>query len=323
MPSFCDTELATPRLALRPLGRQDAEALFAIFSDPRVMRYWSTPAWASIDRAHELLDKDAVAMRDGDHLRLALIEKTTERLLGYCTLFDFSWSSRRASLGYGLAFDAWGKGLMREAASAMLDYGFGELGLNRSEAGVDPGNAASIALLERLGFVREGVLREHWAVGDTLADSVIYGLLRREWAASRHESWPDKAEKSARYKPDGHPPVSPYLIVRDLEGMLGFLETVFRATVSCRRTAPDGMVFHAEARVGDSVIMMGARPDGAGGEVCSTHVYVPDVDACHARALEARAVSLAAPQDRHYGDRTASVRDPEGHVWWIGSHLPG
>ena len=70
---------------------------------------------------------------------------------------------------------------MHEALQALLDFGFGELDLNRIDADIDPRNSASARTLERLGFTKEGYLRERWIVGDEVSDTAIYGLLRREW----------------------------------------------------------------------------------------------------------------------------------------------
>ena len=70
---------------------------------------------------------------------------------------------------------------MHEALRALLDFGFGELDLNRIEADIDPRNSASARTLERLGFTKEGYLRERWIVGDEVSDTALYGLLRREW----------------------------------------------------------------------------------------------------------------------------------------------
>ena len=74
---------------------------------------------------------------------------------------------------------------MGEALVLLLDFAFGELRLRRIEADVDPLNAASVRTLERLGFQREGLLRERWFVGGVPQDSYFYGLLQREWDAVR------------------------------------------------------------------------------------------------------------------------------------------
>ena len=183
MPEFNQLILTTERLRLRPLLASDAAALFAIFSDARVMRYWSSAPWASIDKAHEMIAKDATAMVAGEHLRLGIETIKDAKLIGHCLLFNLNAQCQRAEIGYGMAFDAWGHGYMHEALTAMLNYGFIERSLNRVEADIDPRNAASAKTLERLGFVKEGFLRERWVVDGEVSDSGIYGLLRRDWLA--------------------------------------------------------------------------------------------------------------------------------------------
>nr|WP_315492051.1 GNAT family N-acetyltransferase [uncultured Rhodoferax sp.] len=183
MHSFEQLILQTERLVLRPLGDADAPALFAIFSDPQVMRYWSTPPWASIDEAHSLVARDQAGMATGDYLRCGIVLKDTSALVGTCTLFSIQATCRRAEVGYGLAHAAWGHGYMHEALRALLAYGFSEMNLNRIEADIDPRNTASAQSLERLGFLREGFLRERWIVNGEVSDTALYGLLQREWVA--------------------------------------------------------------------------------------------------------------------------------------------
>jgi [ribosomal protein S5]-alanine N-acetyltransferase len=183
MPAFDQLTLRTERLALRPLREADAHALFALFSDADVMRYWSGVPWTDVARAHEMIAKDATAMRGGEHLRLGLARTDDGALIGTCTLFAFNAQCRRAELGYSLVPSVWGHGYMHEALAALLAYGFGELALNRVEADIDPRNTASARSLERLGFRQEGYLRERWIVADEVSDSMLYGLLQREWLA--------------------------------------------------------------------------------------------------------------------------------------------
>lgn len=180
-PSFEGVRLETPRLVLRFLEPSDAPSLLAIFSDPEVMRYWSTPPWTSLDDAHERIARDQEAMAAGTYICLGIVRRSDDSLIGTCTLFHFVLESRRAELGYGLARSAWGQGYLQEAASAMLNFGFGALGLHRVEADIDPRNRASARSLERLGFRQEGLLRERWIVAGEVSDSAVYGLLAREW----------------------------------------------------------------------------------------------------------------------------------------------
>lgn len=125
------------------------------------------------------------------------------------------------------------------------------------------------------------------------------------------------------HKPAAHNAVSPYLLVSDVARMLAFLRATFEAIELYKRALPDGTVKHAEVRIDDSVVMMGERPDGRDAVHCSTHVYVPDVDAAYQRALTAGATSISEPKGQPYGDRTCGVRDAEGNIWWIGTHLEG
>ncbi|UGB38502.1 VOC family protein [Frateuria soli] len=125
------------------------------------------------------------------------------------------------------------------------------------------------------------------------------------------------------HKPAGRNAVSPYLIVADARAMLAFLQATFGALELCRNARGDGSIMHAEVRIDDSVVMLGERPDGRDPVCCSTHVYVPDVDACYAAGLAAGASSVSPPTAQPYGDRSAGLRDPQGHLWWIGTHLSG
>jgi [ribosomal protein S5]-alanine N-acetyltransferase len=181
MPDFHQLTLQAKRLLLRPLRDSDAEALFGIFSDPQVMRYWSTPPWTSLDQARSMIERDIEAMAAGEHVRLGLERTGDGALIGTCTLFALSEQCRRAEVGYAMASHAWGKAYMDEALRALLNFGFSELKLHRVEADIDPRNLASARSLERLGFRKEGHLRERWIVGDEISDTALYGLLQRDW----------------------------------------------------------------------------------------------------------------------------------------------
>lgn len=185
MRSFTNLELHSDRLLLRPMQQGDAEELFQIFSHPQVMRYWSHPAWETIASAREQIDQDEVELAEGDHLRLGIIRKQDETLIGTCSLFAFDTQNRRCEVGYALHPDAWHQGFMQEALRLLLNYAFDTLDLNRLEADIDPRNLASAKSLERLGFVQEGLLRQRWIVGDEVSDSALYGLLRDDWRSPK------------------------------------------------------------------------------------------------------------------------------------------
>ncbi len=180
-PPLAAVTLRTRRLALRPVTDADAPALYAIFSDRDVMRHWSRPPMTDPAEAAALVRDIQAGCARGEALQLAVERDGDGRAIGTCTLFHFHRASRRAELGYALARPYWGQGLMHEALVRLVAYAFDELGLNRLEADIDPRNAASARSLARLGFRKEGTLRERWIVGGEVSDSDLYGLLSTEW----------------------------------------------------------------------------------------------------------------------------------------------
>jgi RimJ/RimL family protein N-acetyltransferase len=188
MTSFPDVTLQTARLALRPLAPRDVDAVFALRSDPVVQRYGSHPPWTERQLAVDYLERDARGMAEGKHAQFAIERRDDGAVIGTCALYDLSAQCRRADVGYVLRPSEWGRGYANEAVTALLDWGFDRLDLNRVEADVDPRNAPSARALERLGFTREGHLRERWIVGGEVCDSWMYGLLAREWRARRADS---------------------------------------------------------------------------------------------------------------------------------------
>jgi RimJ/RimL family protein N-acetyltransferase len=107
--------------------------------------------------------------------------KSAERAIGTCLLFRFEEGSARAELGYALGRAHWGQGFMQEALTALLGSAFGTMGLRRLEAEVDTTNRSSARLLQRLGFTKEGLLRQRWVTKGKAKDVEVYGLLRNEW----------------------------------------------------------------------------------------------------------------------------------------------
>jgi [ribosomal protein S5]-alanine N-acetyltransferase len=173
--------LTGERIALRWLTRADAGALFELFSNGEVMRYWSRTPFTSEAEAVDLVTKIERAFAVQSLFQWGIALADSDRVIGTCTLAQIDPDNRRAELGYALGRRYWRQGLMHEALQILLGFAFGPLGLRRLEADVDPLNAPSIRSLERLGFVEEGLLRERWFVGGVTQDALIYGLLKREW----------------------------------------------------------------------------------------------------------------------------------------------
>lgn len=181
MPIFCPVTLTTTRLTLRPLREVDAIALFAIWSDFEAMRYFSFPPMTCMAQATERISRKIGISAEGDELIFALELQGTGEVIGDCALFNSDERNLRAEIGFSLVRQHWGYGYMSEAANALLDHAFNTLGLRRIEGDVDPRNVASTRLLERLGFVREGLARERWMVEGRVSDSALYGLLHSDF----------------------------------------------------------------------------------------------------------------------------------------------
>ena len=180
-PTLPTPTLKTDRLRLRPFTDADRDALFALHSNAHVLRYWDSPPWTDPARADRFVAACREMAEEGSGARLAMDRSSDGAFLGWCSLSRWNPDYRSASLGYCLDDAAWGKGYATEGAQALLAWAYDTLDLNRVQAEVDTRNPASARVLEKLGFVREGTLREDCVVDGDVSDSWVYGLLRREW----------------------------------------------------------------------------------------------------------------------------------------------
>jgi uncharacterized glyoxalase superfamily protein PhnB len=121
--------------------------------------------------------------------------------------------------------------------------------------------------------------------------------------------------------PEGHHTVTPYLVVTGAAKTIEFLKKAFGAEVAFEpMKRPDGLIMHAELKIGDSMVMLGDASERAEPTRSMLHLYVPNVDAVYQRAVAAGAASTMEPMDQFYGDRTSSVKDPAGNTWFIATH---
>jgi PhnB protein len=115
--------------------------------------------------------------------------------------------------------------------------------------------------------------------------------------------------------------VTPYLHPVRSPDVIEFLQKAFGAEEVYRAQSPEGMVHHAQVRIGDSIIGMGDAHGPYHTMPSTLHLYVPDTDSLYERSLRAGAVSLQPPADQPYGDRSAGVTDPFGNRWFIATHI--
>lgn len=173
--------LRTSRLRLRPFVDADADALFAMHSNTHVLRYWDSPPWNDRARADRFIAACRQMAEEGAGARVAIDRDSDGAFIGWCALTQWNPDYRSASLGYCLDDAAWGHGYATEAVRAMVQWAFDALDLNRIQAQTDTRNVASARVLEKIGFAREGTLREDCIVNGEVSDSWVFGLLRREW----------------------------------------------------------------------------------------------------------------------------------------------
>jgi RimJ/RimL family protein N-acetyltransferase len=149
--------------------------------DPIVMRYWDSLPWKDRAQAVRFIAVSHQMEQEGSGARLAIERSTDGLFIGTCNVFNWNPTHRSAKLGYCLHVSAWGQGFATEACHALLTWGFATLDMNRVQAETDARNTSSNRVLEKLGFVHEGTLREDCIVNGEVSDSRVYGLLKRDW----------------------------------------------------------------------------------------------------------------------------------------------
>jgi [ribosomal protein S5]-alanine N-acetyltransferase len=173
--------MTTERLVLRALQPDDAEALHEAFADVEANIYGSHPAVTSIEQSRERVAVSiadphwrawAITLRDGDDRAIGTVASYEKR------------QGKVTEIGYMLGRAFWGRGIVTEAVTALVDLLFAE-GQRRVFADTDPDNIASIRVAERLGFTLEARLRGEWETHIGVRDSLIFGMLRDEWAARK------------------------------------------------------------------------------------------------------------------------------------------
>ena len=185
MMKFNSINLKTDRLNLRPVALHDLDESFEIYKDVEAMKYWSEPPMQDISQAKEKIMQNMQSNVKGESLALVLELKESQRMVGQISLFNIHQASARAEIGYVLSRAHWQKGLMSEAMLAFISFCFTDLNLRRLEADIDPDNMASAALLQNMGFVKEGLLKQRWEVDGLITDSELFGLLKSAWRSSR------------------------------------------------------------------------------------------------------------------------------------------
>jgi ribosomal-protein-alanine N-acetyltransferase len=172
-----DLGLVAGRYALRPLEMSDAAELLAEFSDPDVVEWMDIEPLGHIDEARAIIGWAQDQRALGAGLRWSIRDRSSGEFLGTCGFNRIVLErGRRGEIAYDLMRRWQGRGVMSSVLPAILAFGWRQLGLHRLEALVTPGNLRSCALLERHGFVREGVLAGYGFWKGRYVDQIVYGL---------------------------------------------------------------------------------------------------------------------------------------------------
>ncbi len=180
-------QITTERLVLREFGADDWRAVLDYQRDPLYLRFypWEERSEADVRDFVEMF-RGWRAEQPRWRFQLAIVLREDGRLIGNCGIRRKPDNDWEADLGYELSPQCWGNGYATEAARAMVDFGFGELGLRRISSWCIADNVASARVLERLGFLKEGRLRSNEFFKGRWWDTLLYALPEEEWRLGLH-----------------------------------------------------------------------------------------------------------------------------------------
>ncbi|WP_318617645.1 GNAT family protein [Sporosarcina sp. YIM B06819] len=175
--------LLTSRLRLTEVQVEHAPAIFEIFSNREVLKYYGMDPFQELVQAENIVRHFKNSFDTKRGMRWAIINNDDNRFIGTIGLNNLSLGMKKAEVGFEIHPDFWRSGITSEALHAVLDYSFEELGLHRMGAVTFLANDASIGLLKKQGFLEEGKLRSYLFQNGQSHDAFVFSLLREEWNA--------------------------------------------------------------------------------------------------------------------------------------------
>ncbi|MEN2767457.1 GNAT family N-acetyltransferase [Ornithinibacillus xuwenensis] len=173
--------LETERLRLRMIEENDAPSLLKYLSDKDVMQYYGLKPFTEINEALNEISWYQSIYLNKSGIRWGITWKEENEVIGSCGFLNGVSEHCRTDIGYELSKDYWGQGIASEALVAVLEYGFNELELERVQALIEPPNISSMKLVEKHGFIREGLLRNYEYTDGKFDDLYMYALLKRDF----------------------------------------------------------------------------------------------------------------------------------------------
>lgn len=172
--------LHTERCILREAADEDHVLLLELYGNPKVVEFLPLDTFTSIEDAEGELSWYRSIFKNKTGLRWIVEERDSGKAIGTCGFLGYESEHYRAELGYDLLENYWGKGIMKEVVHEAVTFGFEKIGLNKIEAKITPENIASQRLLEKLGFSREGLLRQHEFEKGSFVDILVMAKLKAE-----------------------------------------------------------------------------------------------------------------------------------------------
>ena len=180
-------ELNTERLLIRETTQEDDKNLLEVLSDESTCKYLSHNAVDDITKIRRLIMGMKKFYDDKQRIRWGIAQKKDNSLIGHCGMFEIDRSNSCAEISYCLKSELWGQGIMTEVLGAMLKFGFEDFGLNRIVAKVMKENFGSIKVLQKLGFVQEGLLRESLYKNGEYHDLMVFSVLKKEYQSTNED----------------------------------------------------------------------------------------------------------------------------------------
>lgn len=173
--------LTTERLCLRKIDVTDAKNMLSYLSDPVVMQYYGLEPFEKVEEVIDEISWYDKILREETGIRWGISLKDEGKIIGSCGFLNWERQHRRIDIGYELASDYWGKGIASEVLEAVITYGFEKMNVERIQALIEPPNIASIKLVERHGFLREGLLRHYEYGNGKFDDLYMYAILKEDF----------------------------------------------------------------------------------------------------------------------------------------------
>ena len=168
--------LDTGRLVLRKISVGDAENIFLLRTNDEAMKYINRPALRSTEDAIELIK---IMTNTADRIVWGITLKNQDRIIGSIGYHRIEKEHYRAEIGYMLSPEYWKTGLMSEAITKVIEFGFNEMNLHSIEAIINPANTVSRKILQKFNFIKEGYFKENFFFEGKFLDSEVYSLLKK------------------------------------------------------------------------------------------------------------------------------------------------